>query len=107
MIVTSRKMGYWITTYSICLIIYRSDSYCWSPATSHQRPSWHLARWRLSELILEINQQDLRFNSTELHILLAEQGHTQVSDVIVQNILLRSEGGWLIALMAVSAKRSC
>ena len=72
--------------------------------TSRQRPNWHLARWRLSDLILEINEQDLRFNPTELHTLLAEQGHTQVNDAIVQNILQRSEGWaaglrlWLLAL---------
>ncbi|QEY59245.1 helix-turn-helix transcriptional regulator [Pseudomonas sp. C27(2019)] len=72
--------------------------------TSRQRPSWHLARLRLSDLILEINEQDLGFNPAELHTLLAEQGYTEVSDAIVQNILQRSEGWaaglrlWLLAL---------
>lgn len=72
--------------------------------TSRQRPSWHLARWRLSELILEINEQDLRFSPIELQALLTEQGHTHVSAATVQNILLRSEGWaaglrlWLLAL---------
>ncbi len=72
--------------------------------TSRQRPSWHLARWRLSELILEINEQDLRFSPIELQALLTEQGHMHVSAATVQNILLRSEGWaaglrlWLLAL---------
>lgn len=71
---------------------------------SRQRPNWHLARWRLSELILEVGEQDLRFNSAELQILLTEQGHAHVSDTIVRSILLRSEGWaaglrlWLLAL---------
>ncbi len=72
--------------------------------TSRQRPSWHLARWRLSGQILEISEQDLRFNLTELQSLLVEQGHMQVSAPVVDNILSRSEGWvaglrlWLLAL---------
>ena len=72
--------------------------------TSRQRPNWHLARWRLSGQILEISEHDLRFTSTELQSLLTEQGHTQVSAPVVDNILLRSEGWvaglrlWLLAL---------
>jgi len=71
---------------------------------SRQRPSWHLARWRLSGQILEISEQDLRFNPAELQSLLAEQGHAQVSAPVVDNILSRSEGWvaglrlWLLAL---------
>lgn len=72
--------------------------------TSRQRPNWHLARWRLSGQVLEINEQDLRFNPCELQSLLIEQGHTQVSTPVVDNILSRSEGWvaglrlWLLAL---------
>ncbi len=72
--------------------------------TSRQRPNWHLARWRLSGQVLEINEQDLRFNPCELQSLLIEQGHTQLSTPVVDNILSRSEGWvaglrlWLLAL---------
>ncbi len=72
--------------------------------TSRQRPSWHLARWRLSGQFHEISEHDLRFKPEELQALLTQQGHTQVSAPIVDNILLRSEGWvaglrlWLLAL---------
>lgn len=72
--------------------------------TSRQRPSWHLARWRLSRQILEVSEHDLRFKSAELQALLIEQGHTELSHSVVDNILSRSEGWvaglrlWLLAL---------
>lgn len=72
--------------------------------TSRQRPNWHLARWRLSGQILEISEQDLRFKPEELQTLLIEQGHTQLSTSVIDNILSRSEGWvaglrlWLLAL---------
>lgn len=71
---------------------------------SRQRPSWHLARWRLAEQILEISEQDLRLNSAELQSLLAEQGHSQLDAAVLENILSRSEGWvaglrlWLLAI---------
>lgn len=65
--------------------------------TSRQRPRWHLARWRLSGDILEVNEHDLRFKSEELQALLVEQGHAQVSTSTVDNILSRSEG-WVAGL---------
>ena len=72
--------------------------------TSRQRPSWHLARWRLLRQILEVSEHDLRFKSAELQALLIEQGHTELSHSVVDNILSRSEGWvaglrlWLLAL---------
>ncbi|NLY13994.1 MAG: AAA family ATPase [Gammaproteobacteria bacterium] len=71
---------------------------------SRQRPSWHLARWRLLEQIVEVTEQDLRLNSSELQTLLAEQGHEQLDTALLQNILSRSEGWvaglrlWLLAI---------
>lgn len=71
---------------------------------SRQRPNWHLARWRLSEYIVEVSEQDLRLNSNEVQALLTEQGHAQVEVAVLQNILSRSEGWvaglrlWLLAM---------
>ncbi len=73
---------------------------------SRQRPSWHLARWRLAEQILEISEYDLRLDADELQTLLAEQGHAQLDVAVLQNILSRSEGWvaglrlWLLAMPA-------
>ncbi|MGH8355069.1 MAG: AAA family ATPase, partial [Pseudomonas sp.] len=64
--------------------------------TSRQRPDWHLARLRLSRLLLELNEQDLRLTSAETVELLASQG-TRLHGEALESLLQRSEG-WVAGL---------
>ncbi|CAD5108659.1 LuxR C-terminal-related transcriptional regulator [Zestomonas carbonaria] len=64
--------------------------------TSRQRPDWHLARLRLSQQLLELQEQDLRLTAEESTSLLAGQG-TDLECADVQALLQRSEG-WVAGL---------
>ncbi|NBA94977.1 helix-turn-helix transcriptional regulator [Pseudomonas sp. R5(2019)] len=64
--------------------------------TSRQRPDWHLARLRLSRLLLELNEQDLRLTDAESIAVLGQHSsslHGQALDSLLQ----RSEG-WVAGL---------
>ncbi|MCY1338433.1 HTH-type transcriptional regulator MalT [compost metagenome] len=64
--------------------------------TSRQRPDWHLARLRLSQQLLELQEQDLRLTGDEAASLLADQGAT-LCGADLQALLQRSEG-WVAGL---------
>ncbi|WP_240008821.1 LuxR C-terminal-related transcriptional regulator [Aquipseudomonas campi] len=64
--------------------------------TSRQRPDWHLARLRLSRLLLELQEQDLRLTTEETQELLASQGASLDGEAL-HNLLQRSEG-WVAGL---------
>ena len=64
--------------------------------TSRQRPDWHLARLRLSRLLLELNEQDLRLNEDECLALLSSQG-ARLEGEELEGLLQRSEG-WVAGL---------
>ncbi|AYC31764.1 helix-turn-helix transcriptional regulator [Pseudomonas cavernae] len=64
--------------------------------TSRQRPDWHLARLRLSQQLLELQEQDLRLTAEESVELLVSQG-ADLRGEALQALLQRSEG-WVAGL---------
>ncbi|WP_339486353.1 LuxR C-terminal-related transcriptional regulator [Pseudomonas sp. EL_65y_Pfl2_R95] len=64
--------------------------------TSRQRPDWHLARLRLSQQLLELNEQDLRLTENEISQLLSRQGASLPSQALAE-LCVRSEG-WIAGL---------
>ncbi|WP_417660403.1 LuxR C-terminal-related transcriptional regulator [Pseudomonas sp.] len=64
--------------------------------TSRQRPDWHLARLRLSQQLLELNEQDLRLTQDEISQLLSRQGASLPAEALAE-LCVRSEG-WIAGL---------
>ncbi|MGX5220581.1 LuxR C-terminal-related transcriptional regulator [Pseudomonas segetis] len=64
--------------------------------TSRQRPDWHLARLRLSQQLLELNEQDLRLTQDEISQLLGRQGASLPAEALAE-LCVRSEG-WIAGL---------
>jgi len=64
--------------------------------TSRQRPDWHLARLRLCQQLLELNEQDLRLTHTE-SVALLDQHNRALDAEAMQSLIERSEG-WVAGL---------
>jgi LuxR family maltose regulon positive regulatory protein len=64
--------------------------------TSRQRPDWHLARFRLSQQLLELNENDLRLTHAESRVLLDPHSLSLGADGL-QSLIERSEG-WVAGL---------
>lgn len=64
--------------------------------TSRQRPDWHLARFRLSLQLLELNENDMRLTHCEALALLSE--HSGALDTDALHSLIRRSEGWVAGL---------
>jgi LuxR family maltose regulon positive regulatory protein len=64
--------------------------------TSRQRPDWHLARLRLCQQLLELNEHDLRLTHHESLALLDQHSRALDADAL-QSLIERSEG-WVAGL---------
>ncbi|WP_248918707.1 LuxR C-terminal-related transcriptional regulator [Pseudomonas entomophila] len=64
--------------------------------TSRQRPDWHLARLRLSRLLVELNEQDLRLTPDEALAVIGRQP-TGLRGQALDNLIQRSDG-WVAGL---------
>jgi len=64
--------------------------------TSRQRPDWHLARLRLCQQLLELNEQDLRLTHPESVALLGQ--HSRALDADALHSLIERSEGWVAGL---------
>ncbi|USS56757.1 LuxR C-terminal-related transcriptional regulator [Pseudomonas kermanshahensis] len=64
--------------------------------TSRQRPDWHLARLRLSQQLVELNEQELRLTPDESLAVIGRQP-TGLRGQALDNLIQRSDG-WVAGL---------
>lgn len=74
--------------------------------TSRQRPAWHLARLRLSNQLLELDERHLRLDANTSRLFLQNAGLDQADPQWLAALLQRNEG-WIagLRLLAVAAEQ--
>lgn len=74
--------------------------------TSRQRPAWHLARLRLSNQLLELDERHLRLDSQASRLFLERAGLSQADPQWLAALLQRNEG-WIagLRLLAVAVEQ--
>jgi LuxR family transcriptional regulator, maltose regulon positive regulatory protein len=75
--------------------------------TSRQRPEWHLARLRLSNQLLELDERHLRLDDAEARLFLQRAGLERPDPQWLSLLLQRNEG-WIagLRLLAVTAEQN-